>query len=409
MTDAARALDPTRRVTTPIAEEIRLRLADAWGEMGAAWGVAPAIARVHAYLMTRQEPLTEREVREALNLSHRAASLALAEAEAWGLVERVAEPRRVGKRGPAGTAYMAIGDHWRWFGRVVAERKVREGDPIIVVLEKTLTEANLALATHPGDQDLIVLRDWLSTFLVFVRLFDRAVGLVSRLEPTELERALRLLGDVPDDTILRLVKLLDGLPDDDVLGLVEALSRLSPSSARRATTLMSRGRAHARPLTWTSWVRATPIRSTSSGSSALRRARTRSAPRASSAPERKTGHWIWFLFPTASPGWASAPMSVPVRDRRGVEETRAGSRRPRSSCTLGRARHGRRSRRSRARRRPAAHGIRALPRPRQLFLACTEHGMRTTGMPEPGPWRQSHIQGDGCATPSARSTTGTGP
>jgi DNA-binding transcriptional regulator GbsR (MarR family) len=239
VTDAASALDPTRRVTTPIAEEIRLRLADAWGEMGAAWGVAPAIARVHAYLMTRQEPLTEREVREALNLSHRAASLALAEAEAWGLVERVAEPRRVGKRGPAGTAYMAIGDHWRWFGRVVAERKVREGDPIIVVLEQTLAEANLALATHPGDQDLIVLRDWLSTFLVFVRLFDRAVGLVSRLEPTELERALRLLGDVPDDTILRLVKLLDGLPDDDVLGLVEALSRLSPSSARRATTLMS--------------------------------------------------------------------------------------------------------------------------------------------------------------------------
>ena len=186
MTDAARALDPTRRVTTPIAEEIRLRLADAWGEMGAAWGVAPAIARVHAYLMTRQEPLTEREVREALNLSHRAASLALAEAEAWGLVERVAEPRRVGKRGPAGTAYMAIGDHWRWFGRVVAERKVREGDPIIVVLEKTLTEANLALATHPGDQDLIVLRDWLSTFLVFVRLFDRAVGLVS---PPRADRA----------------------------------------------------------------------------------------------------------------------------------------------------------------------------------------------------------------------------
>ena len=66
-----------------------------------------------------------------------------------------------------------------------------------------------------------------------------AVGLVSRLEPTELERALRLLGEVPDDTILRLVALLDGLPDNDVLGLVEALSRLSPTSARRATTLMS--------------------------------------------------------------------------------------------------------------------------------------------------------------------------
>jgi DNA-binding transcriptional regulator GbsR (MarR family) len=224
---------------SPIAEEIRLRLADAWGDMGAAWGVAPAIARVHAYLMARQEPLTEREVREALGLSHRAASMALAEAEAWGLVEKVGEPRRVGRRGPAGTAYQAIGDHWRWFGRVVAERKVREGDPIIEVLERTLTDTSAALERAPGDPDLVRMREWLATFLVFVRLFDRAVGLVSRLEPTELERALRLLGEVPDDAILRLVALLGGLPDRDVLDLVEALSRLSPTSARRATTLMS--------------------------------------------------------------------------------------------------------------------------------------------------------------------------
>lgn len=239
MTDAAATLAAPRHPASPMAEEIRLALADAWGEMGGAWGVAPAIARVHAYLMARAEPLTEREVREALGLSHRAASLALTEAEAWGLVERVAEPRRVGRRGPAGAAYMAIGDHWRWFGRVVAERKVREGDPIIVVLERTLADASIAVAAHPNDADLIRLRDWLSTFLIFVRLFDRAVGLVSRLEPTELERAVRLLGEVPDDTILRLITLLGGLPDEDVLGLVEALSRLSPTAARRATTLMS--------------------------------------------------------------------------------------------------------------------------------------------------------------------------
>jgi len=195
VTVLARTPEPQPQASSPIAEEIRLRLAQAWGEMGAAWGVAPAIARVHAYLMTRQEPLTEREVREALGLSHRAASLALAEAESWGLVERVAEPRRVGRRGPAGTAYLAIGDHWRWFGRVVAERKVREGDPIIVVLEQTLTDTQVALQRHPNDVDLQRFRDWLTTFLVFVRLFDRAVGLVSRLEPTELERALRRIID----------------------------------------------------------------------------------------------------------------------------------------------------------------------------------------------------------------------
>src|SRR3990172_3629228 len=194
---------------SPAAEEIRLRLADAWGEMGAAWGVAPAIARVHAYLMTRQAPLTEREGREALGLSHRAASLALADAEAWGLVERVSEPRRVGRRGPAGAAYQAVGDPWRWFGRVVAERKIREGDPIIGVLETTAREGAEAATASPNDRDVAALREWITTFLVFVRLFDRAVGLLPPLQPRELERALRLLGEVPDDTVLRLVTLLD--------------------------------------------------------------------------------------------------------------------------------------------------------------------------------------------------------
>ena len=221
------------------AERIRLELAEAWGEMGAAWGVTPAIARVQAYLMARQEPLTEREVREALGLSHRAASLALAEAESWGIVERVPEPRRVGRRGPAGVAYLAVGDHWQWFGRVIAERKVREGDPIVAVLEAKAAEASAAAQAHPEDRELAALREWLAAFVVFVELFDRAVGLVPKVEPRELERSLNLLGRIPDTTILRLFDLLGGLPDDDVLDLVETLSRLSPTAARRATKLMS--------------------------------------------------------------------------------------------------------------------------------------------------------------------------
>jgi len=230
---------PGPDVAATPAEQLRLRFAEAWGEMSASWGVAPAIGRVHAYLMVRNEPLTEREIREALKLSHRAASLALTDAETWGIVERVPEPRRVGRRGPAGTAYVAVGDHWQWFMRVIAERKVREGDPIVKVIERTAAEAGDLAAVRPSDTELASLRDWLVTFNGFVQLFDRAVGLIPKLEPRELERGMRLLGQIPDDTILRLVHLLGGLPDDDVLGLIDALSRLSPTAARRATKLMS--------------------------------------------------------------------------------------------------------------------------------------------------------------------------
>src|SRR4029078_8382769 len=90
------------------AEALRLQFADAWGDMSASWGVAPAIWRVHAYLMLRGVPLTEREVREALGLSHRAASLALADAEAWGIVEKVSEPRRGGGGRAWRTDHVAI-------------------------------------------------------------------------------------------------------------------------------------------------------------------------------------------------------------------------------------------------------------------------------------------------------------
>jgi DNA-binding transcriptional regulator GbsR (MarR family) len=219
-------------------EAIRLRLADAWGEMGASWGIAPAIARVHAYLMSRGQPLTEREVREALGLSHRAASMALDAAVEWGIVEAVAEPRRVGSRGPAGTAYVAVGDHFRWFSRVIAHRKALEGDPIVDVLERTLHEADDAARAVPDDPELAALRDWLVTFLSFVRLFDRAIGLVPAVDPARLQHVLDLLARVSDDTVLRLVELLAELPDDDVLTLVNGLAGMKPSSARRATRLM---------------------------------------------------------------------------------------------------------------------------------------------------------------------------
>ena len=226
------AVGATDSSTSERAEAIRRALADAWGQMGAAWGVAPAIARVHGYLLSHQAPLTEREVREALGLSHRAASLALAESEVWGLVERVPEPRRVGRRGPPGVAFRAVGDHWHWFIRIVDQRKLREGDPVLVVIADAAEEARRAAAEHPADAELVALRDWLTSFHDFVRLFDRSIGIVPQLDPRELERALRLIGRVPDETALRLVRLL-----------VEIPGRRRPPAARGDVAPLAGGRA----------------------------------------------------------------------------------------------------------------------------------------------------------------------
>src|SRR5258706_5816408 len=172
------------------AELLRLRFADAWGDMSASWGVAPAIGRVHAYLMVRGLPLTEREVREALGLSHRAASLALTDAEAWGIVERVPEPRRVGRRGPAGTAYLAVGDHWQWFTSVIAGRKVREGDPIVEVIERTTSAAGEGAAANPEDRELVALHGRLAPFARVVQEFLLAVELLPTLGSRTIESGI---------------------------------------------------------------------------------------------------------------------------------------------------------------------------------------------------------------------------
>ena len=205
--------------------------------MGPLWAVPPALARVHGYLLARRIPLSEREIREALGLSHRAASVALAECEAWGLIHRV-EAQRSGRRGPVGTAYQAVEDHWRWLRDLVAQRKLREADPIVEFLRDTLAEAETEVATHPADRDLAAQRDWLVGFLGFVELIVRGISLVTDLTPAELASAMGLFGRLPDRTVVRLFRLLTAIPEEDALSLVSGLGRLSPQALRRVAGIV---------------------------------------------------------------------------------------------------------------------------------------------------------------------------
>ncbi len=222
------AQDRTERV-----EAIRLSFADAWGEMGAAWGVQPSVARVHGYLLARRGILTEREVREALGLSHRAASLALAETETWGLVSRVPQTDRQVRRGPSPAAYEVVQDHWKWFQLIAEQRKEREADPLQPRLEACLAQVDDAVRANPGDAELIFMRQWMTDLLGFVRLFDRAVRLVARAESDELARGFAVLARLSDESLDRVLRLFGSLPEEDLAGTIEAVSRVSPNVARR--------------------------------------------------------------------------------------------------------------------------------------------------------------------------------
>jgi DNA-binding transcriptional regulator GbsR (MarR family) len=236
---SARARGRAGSATSPAVESVRLAFAEMWGQMGAVWGVQPSVARVHGYFLAHGGVLTERDVREALGLSHRAASIALAECDDWGLIERVQAPRE-GRRGPSATAYTAIRDYWTWFRRVAEQRKQRETDPIRPRIEACLALAHRAATTSPDDPEIARLRDWLTELLGFMTLFDRALSLVARADTAELARGFAVLARLPDESLDRLLRLLGSLPEDELASTLDAISRVSPNVARRVLNAADR-------------------------------------------------------------------------------------------------------------------------------------------------------------------------
>lgn len=218
------------------AERVRRDFALAWGSIGAAWGIAPSTATVQGYLLVSDGPLSEPEVRRALGMSHRAASLALAQCEEWGLIERAEATRRSGQRGPAAVAWTVVGDHWEWFRRVAAARKQRETDPVVPVIASCAAQARAA-AGDGADAELRRLGIRLDELLDFVQRFDRGVEVFVHGDARAIEGLFAALDRLDGESVERLWALLGDLGADDMAAALTALAKLPPGAARRLVAL----------------------------------------------------------------------------------------------------------------------------------------------------------------------------
>ena len=215
-------------------EAIRRQFATAWGRIGAAWGVAPSTAAIQGYLLLHGGPLTSGELQDALGLSHRATRTAIADCEAWGIIERAAQPRRGGSRGPAGAAWVPVGDHWEWFRRVAASRVERETDPVLPLLDACLDQVRALPSDEP---DVALLGSRLGSLVEFTHRFDHAVGIVVRLDSADIGRLFELLDRIPADRVDKLLRGVAATPPDDISAAAEVLAGLSPSGLRRLVAL----------------------------------------------------------------------------------------------------------------------------------------------------------------------------
>jgi len=110
--------------------EAKQQFVASWGAFGTHWGINRTMAQIHALLLINPEPLSQDEIMEELSISRGNVNMNIRELINWGLVERVIIP------GERREFFSAEKDIWKVVRLIVKERKKRELDPMLKLLDQ---------------------------------------------------------------------------------------------------------------------------------------------------------------------------------------------------------------------------------------------------------------------------------
>lgn len=113
--------------------EAKQQFISSWGAFGTHWGINRTMAQIHALLLVSAEPLSQDDIMDELNISRGNTNMNIRELINWGLVERVI------LTGERKEYFVAEKDIWKVMKQIVMERKKRELDPMLKLLD-TLEE-----------------------------------------------------------------------------------------------------------------------------------------------------------------------------------------------------------------------------------------------------------------------------
>lgn len=102
----------------------------AWGTLGSSWGINRTMAQVHALLLISPDALSAEEIMKDLNISRGNANMNIRALIDWGLVNK---ELRSGERKEYFTAEKDI---WKVAMQVIKERRKRELEPVLKMLEE---------------------------------------------------------------------------------------------------------------------------------------------------------------------------------------------------------------------------------------------------------------------------------
>ncbi|MBL7739519.1 MAG: winged helix-turn-helix transcriptional regulator [Chitinophagaceae bacterium] len=110
--------------------EAKQQFISSWGAFGTHWGINRTMAQIHALLLVTPDPLTQDDIMEQLNISRGNTNMNIRELINWGLVERVL------LAGERKEYFSAEKDIWKVVKQIVKERKKRELEPMLKLLDQ---------------------------------------------------------------------------------------------------------------------------------------------------------------------------------------------------------------------------------------------------------------------------------
>src|SRR4029079_5883096 len=124
----------SRNTLSSVAQKFILH----WGEMGTRWGINRTVAEIHAVFVLSPRPLPAEEIATTLAIARSNVSNSLHELQSWGIV------RVVHVLGDRRDHFDSRKDVFEMFRVITHERKKREIDPTLRLLQGCITEAGKA-------------------------------------------------------------------------------------------------------------------------------------------------------------------------------------------------------------------------------------------------------------------------
>lgn len=111
-------------------QEGKEKFIESWGSLASQWGISRSMAQVHALLLVSTQPKSCDDIIEELKISRGSANTNLRKLMDWGLAHKriVSGERR--------EYFVAEKDMWEVFRRILVERKKKELEPMLRMLDE---------------------------------------------------------------------------------------------------------------------------------------------------------------------------------------------------------------------------------------------------------------------------------